>query len=78
VEYVEIPGPSGTVGAPLYVSGPADASDGVLVFFHRGGFVAGDLNTHDSACRLIAHAAGVTALDRLPTRARGSLPRGAR
>jgi acetyl esterase len=30
----------------------------VLVFFHGGGFVVGDLDTHDGLCRLFAHEGG--------------------
>ena len=61
VESVAIPGPAGTIAARHYR--PAD-DDGapLLVFFHGGGFVFGDLETHDSACRLICRDAGVHVL----------------
>jgi acetyl esterase len=57
-----IPGPAGTIGARHYR--PAGTSDPapLLVFFHGGGFVFGDLDTHDSACRLICRDAGVHVL----------------
>ena len=29
-----------------------------LVYFHGGGFVVGDLDTHDGLCRLFAHEGG--------------------
>lgn len=47
-----IPGPGGDLQLRLYT--PAgDAGDGwpLLAFFHGGGFVVGDLDSHDSACR---------------------------
>ncbi|MCK8498716.1 alpha/beta hydrolase [Myxococcus fulvus] len=34
----------------------------LLVFFHGGGFVMGDLDTHDSPCRRLCHHAGVHVL----------------
>jgi acetyl esterase len=34
----------------------------LLVFFHGGGFVAGDLDTHDAICRLLCHHASVHVL----------------
>jgi len=40
---------------------PLDAADAVLagvVFFHGGGFVIGDLDTHDDLCRLLANGSG--------------------
>ncbi|WP_202871776.1 alpha/beta hydrolase [Kribbella pratensis] len=35
---------------------------GLLVFFHGGGWVVGDLNTHDGLCRAIAADAGIRVL----------------
>jgi acetyl esterase len=63
VEQVTIPGPGGELGARLYVP----ASDGpepppLLVYFHGGGWVIGDLETHDSPCRFLAANAGVQVL----------------
>jgi acetyl esterase len=45
--------------APL--QGPEQGSEPrpLLVFFHGGGFVLGDLETHDSACRLLCRHAGL-------------------
>ncbi|HVW30307.1 MAG TPA: alpha/beta hydrolase [Polyangiaceae bacterium] len=34
----------------------------LLVFFHGGGFVVGDIETHDEACRLLCQRAGVHVL----------------
>ena len=59
---VSIPGPAGTIGARHYRP-PAGAGPApLLVFFHGGGYVFGDLDTHDAACRLICRDAGVHVL----------------
>lgn len=51
-----INGPSGPLNLRLYR--PHDvATPGLCVFFHGGGFVMGDLETHDQMCRDIARAA---------------------
>ncbi len=59
-------GPGGEV--PVRVYTPVAAGGGALrclVFFHGGGFVIGDLNTHDALCRQLANEAGckVVAVD---------------
>ena len=49
----------GSLPARLYA--PLDATEGPLpgiVFFHGGGWVAGDLDTHDALCRTLASVAG--------------------
>ncbi|TDW19085.1 alpha/beta hydrolase [Kribbella kalugense] len=53
-------GAAGQLGARLYV--PRDAGRGLLVFFHGGGWVVGDLGTHDGLCRAIAADAGIRVL----------------
>ena len=40
----------------------ADACAGLVVFFHGGGWVAGDLDTHDELCRRLAQASGLDLL----------------
>ena len=64
VEDRTIPGPAGEIPVRIYTpegSGPFP----VLVFFHGGGFVIGDLNTHDGACRELCNGANavVVAVD---------------
>lgn len=59
---VTIPGPGGTIGARHYRPAGAAGSAPLLVFFHGGGFVMGDLESHDAACRLICRDAGVHVL----------------
>ncbi len=62
VSDLSIPGPAGELPARVY---PAPGSRGVepqpaLVFFHGGGFVIGDLDTHDELCRMLCRHAQVT------------------
>ena len=61
IEPMTIPGPAGTIPARHYRPADDDPAP-LLVFFHGGGFVFGDLETHDSACRLICRDAGVHVL----------------
>jgi acetyl esterase len=46
----------------LYVPDGAPAAGPLLVFLHGGGWVVGDLETHDPACRFLAERAGVRVL----------------
>jgi len=64
VEDRKISGPAGQIPIRLYTpqgKGPLP----VLVFFHGGGWVIGDLETHDNTCRELANGAGciVVAVD---------------
>src|SRR5262245_45738402 len=46
-------------GVPVRVYVPfARPTRGALLFFHGGGWVLGDLETHDALCRCLAHEAG--------------------
>lgn len=55
-------GGEGEVPARLYVPHGAAAASGGLVYFHGGGFVIGDLESHDGHCRRLASLAGVRVL----------------
>ena len=56
VENLSIPGPAQPV--PIRVYTPSgDGPFPVLVFFHGGGWVICDLDTHDALCRSLANAA---------------------
>ncbi|HEU5297613.1 MAG TPA: alpha/beta hydrolase [Burkholderiaceae bacterium] len=58
-------GPHGAIGLRLYRPTTAPASAPALVYYHGGGWVIGDLDTHDVLCRELAHRAGcvVVAVD---------------
>ncbi|GJE56818.1 MULTISPECIES: alpha/beta hydrolase [Methylobacterium] len=58
VEERVLPIPSGPCAARLYALADAAESGPGLVFFHGGGFVSGDLDTHDTLCRRLAIATG--------------------
>lgn len=53
----EIPGPSGTIPVRVYTPDVQWPAPGV-VFFHGGGWVVCDLETHDVICRGLARRAG--------------------
>lgn len=46
----------------LYVPTGATSPGPLLVFFHGGGFIYGDLETHDPVCRFLAERSGVRVL----------------
>lgn len=51
VTNLSLPGPAGEIPARYYRATQIDAP--LLVFYHGGAFVLGDLDSHDSLCRLI-------------------------
>jgi acetyl esterase/lipase len=64
VEALEIAAGAGPIPARFYVPGglPGGAPAPLLVYLHGGGWVLGDLDTHDGLCRFLAVAAGTTVL----------------
>src|ERR1700761_878409 len=60
----DIPGPGGPLPSRLYVpSVPAPAMAApLLVYYHGGGWVIGDLDMYDGVCRLFAAASGCMVL----------------
>jgi acetyl esterase len=60
-----IPGPAGEIPIRVYTPKVGGAPRPVIVFFHGGGWVIGDLETHDAPCRQLANAvpAVVVAVD---------------
>ena len=53
IEDRRIPGPAGEIPVRIYTpAGPAPK--GALVYFHGGGWVIGDIGTHDQVCRSLA------------------------
>lgn len=57
-----IPGAGIDVGARLYTPGGLERGSALLIFYHGGGWVLGDLDTHDNLCRFLAVHAGVRVL----------------
>src|SRR5512133_1187836 len=55
VEDRRIPGPAGEIPVRIYTP-EAEGPLPVLVFFHGGGWVIGNLETHDDICRVLARA----------------------
>jgi acetyl esterase len=64
VRDLAIPGPGGPIGARLYrpLASRTDAALPVFVFFHGGGWVFGNLDSHDALCRSLSNAAGCAVL----------------
>src|SRR5580693_2109260 len=57
VEQLAIPSPAGPIPARVYTPIKPRTADGLapcLVFFHGGGWVIGDLDSHDVVCRKLA------------------------
>ncbi len=55
IEDIKVPGSEATIPVRLYYpkfSGPY----GILVYFHGGGFVIGDIETYDPLCRALTNA----------------------
>lgn len=67
VKSLQAQGPHGTIPLRLYrplkpgASGTTAATP-VLVYFHGGGWVIGDLDTHDTLCRELANGAGIAVI----------------
>lgn len=57
-----IPGGDEPIRARLYVPDGLPDGSPLLLFFHGGGFVIGDLDTHDNLCRLLAKHSDVRVL----------------
>jgi acetyl esterase len=54
--------PVGDKPGRLYVPSEVPSPGPLLVYFHGGGWVSGDLDTHDPACRFLAERSGVRVL----------------
>lgn len=52
----DIPGPAGMLPVRIYTP-PGSGPYPIIVYFHGGGFVVGDLETQDMICRGLSHAA---------------------
>jgi len=54
--------PVGDLRGRLFVPSKATAMGPLLLFFHGGGWVYGDLDSHDPSCRFLAEQSGVRVL----------------
>jgi acetyl esterase len=59
---ISIPADGRTIAARMYMPESADAVSPGVIFFHGGGFVFGDLDSHDGACRRLCRSSGVRIL----------------
>lgn len=59
VSNFEVEGAAGPLPARLYVPHGAGETGPLLLFFHGGGFVLGDIETHDAFCVRLAETAKV-------------------
>jgi acetyl esterase len=62
VSDLELPGATGPLRGRHYAPGETGGPHPLLVFLHGGGFVVGDLDTHDEPCRVLCRHAGVHVL----------------
>lgn len=63
-EDLAMPGPSGAIRLRLYrgMGTHPDAKLPCLLYLHGGGWVLGDLNSHDGVCRILANAASCSVI----------------
>lgn len=52
----------GTLPVRLYIPEQEQQDNSLLMFYHGGGYVVGDLDTHDEACRLLSQHAQIKVL----------------
>ena len=62
VRDLAVGGAEGPLPARLYVPHIEVRPTALLVYLHGGGFVIGDLETHDPVCRILAHRSGARLL----------------
>jgi acetyl esterase len=64
VRETTIAGADGPLRARLFVGNdaPEENPGALIVYYHGGGWVAGDLDTHDQPCRLLAKTSGARVL----------------
>lgn len=60
IEDVSIPGPGGDIPARYYRPSDADPDEKlpVVMYYHGGGWMVGDIQTHDVICRMAANRGG--------------------
>ena len=61
VEDTRVPGPRGSIDCRIYAPVRGEALP-ALLYLHGGGWVVGDIDSHDSVCRALARRAGCMVL----------------
>jgi acetyl esterase len=61
VEDLSVPGPGGDIPVRVYATGHGGLRP-ALVYFHGGGFVFGNIETHDAVCRALAKESGAVVI----------------
>ena len=61
VEDLSVPGPGGDIPVRVYATGRGGLRP-ALVYFHGGGFVFGNIETHDAVCRALAKESGAVVI----------------
>ena len=60
IDDIAIPGPAGPIPARVYAAtGAGSPARAIVAYFHGGGWVQGDLETHHGLCARLAQRAGV-------------------
>lgn len=59
IENLTLPGPSEPIPVRVWVPFDAAENGAGLIYFHGGGFVVGDIDTHAALCQRLAAASGV-------------------
>lgn len=62
VRELKVQGGAGELKARHYIPDDSGALPALLVYFHGGGYVLGDLDTHDDVCRLLCLETGMQVL----------------
>ena len=58
IEDMHVDGPAGTVRVRIYTAAMEQSGAPVILFIHGGGFFRGNIDTHDSICRVLAAETG--------------------
>lgn len=58
IDNIAMPGPAGDIKLRVYTPVGGGAVLPGLIYFHGGGWVIGDLDTHDALCRTLANETG--------------------
>ncbi len=58
IEMMTVPGPAGDIPVRVYRPKGVSGTTGALIYYHGGGWVIGDLDSHDVLCRVICNGSG--------------------